>query len=167
MSKNTLFLKRPNLKSIEFWQALGEWGPKKADRSNMPVRSTPMWVMVIECLWDTFWANPSKDLRFWRLWLQDGLVLITKLYQLFRIIPVFSWCDSEQFLTKLHNKTSLFYCPIGFAFVMQLTCYKCLAIFYHSPQSHPCSHASGTLGPWMNQARKCPRGILWPSPTWT
>ena len=27
----------------------------------------PMWVMVIEYFWDTFWPDPSKDLRFRRL----------------------------------------------------------------------------------------------------
>ena len=31
-----------------------------------------MWEMVIECLWNTFWLDPSKDLRSLRLPLPGG-----------------------------------------------------------------------------------------------
>ena len=47
-------------------------GPRKVKMIVATCSLTPMWVMVIECLWDTFWPDPSKDLRFRRLWLQGG-----------------------------------------------------------------------------------------------
>ena len=42
-------------------------GPRKVNLIGATCSLTPMWVMVIECLWNTFWPDPSKDLRFRRL----------------------------------------------------------------------------------------------------
>ena len=42
-------------------------GPRKVNLIGATCSLTPMWVMVIECLWNTFWPDPSKDLRFRKL----------------------------------------------------------------------------------------------------
>ena len=42
-------------------------GSKKVKLIVATCSLAPMWVMVIECLWDTFWPDPFKDLRFRRL----------------------------------------------------------------------------------------------------
>ena len=47
-------------------------GPRKVNLIGATCSPTPMWVMVIECLWNTFWPDPSKDLRFRKLWLHGG-----------------------------------------------------------------------------------------------
>ena len=47
-------------------------GPRKVNLIVAICWSRPMWDMVIECLPDTFWPDPSKDLRSPRLPLPGG-----------------------------------------------------------------------------------------------
>ena len=47
-------------------------GPKKVNLIVATCWSRPMWEMVIECLLDSFWPNPPKDLRSLRLPLPGG-----------------------------------------------------------------------------------------------
>ena len=65
-------------KKLGLYNTTGKWtvavrvGPKKVNLIVATCWSRPMWDMVIECLLDTFWPDPSKDLRSPRLPLPGG-----------------------------------------------------------------------------------------------